>query len=496
MKKGWQVKRYWTFVILVLVLSYIPRIPNINRPLLDAHYFRQTQTATVARNFYLGGIDFFHTKLDIFGEGKEQVLILEFPIYQSVVTLFSRLLGFHDYVGRLVSLVFAGLSGIVLVLITNKLFSDKNIALTALVFFIFNPLNFYFQQTFMIESTVILLYLFSFYAWLKFSRNKETKWLIIASSFTAVAFIHKVVYSPFLFISILGVLVFGMDRKELKKWKCLPGLLFSLLIVIIWQYYVNIQNLENGHSNFVTGSGSQFLWNFGTLSERLEPSAWLSKLSFVQNSVTKYQWPVFLAGIIFLAVKKEKGRFIVFSWVLAMALYYLTLFRIQSHDYYFMLVTPIFSIIAGYGLTGFIKLIFTKIKLGKYQFAEITIIIYLSLFTFKSVNNSKQYFRIDESMLNRLNIYNSVITKPGNILFVLPEYDWNSVYTYYTGRKGKVLSAKDISPQIIKQYSVNGYKYAVLDGISTLKQIGRTYPELLNDYHNLLIRDDLVILNI
>ncbi len=489
---------YWFIITFILVFSFLLRLQNIDRPLLDAHYFRQTQTATVARNFYLSGIDLFHTKLDIFGDGKEQILLLEFPFFQAIVAILSQLLGFHDYVGRFVSLFFGIAGAIILVLIVNKLFSNKNIGLIALVFFIFNPLNFYFHQVYMIESTVIFLHLLSIFLWLKYTEIKRNKWLILASLFTAIAAIHKIVYAPFLLIEILSILYLKLGKQKFKKFRWLPGILFIIFVLLTWQYYTDVTNLANGHSNFTSGDAGQSLWNFGTLNERFDLKRWILKLKFIQNSVTKYQWPVFILGIYFLIRKKNKVKAILFALLLAMVFYYLLLFRIQSHDYYFMLILPVFSIIAAFGLSEVVRII-TDNFLVKRKVNNLIIFLigmYLSLFTYKSVQNARMYFKIDEEMLARLNTYKNVINNPGNILFIFEQYDWNSVFTYYTGHKGIIVAIDNVSVKTIEQYKIKGYKYVIVDGVAVASKMNNTFPDILNKYKRLLSTDNLIILSI
>ena len=485
-------------VIIILVFSFFLRFQNINRPLLDAHYFRQTQTATVARNFYLSGIDFFHTKLDIFGDGKEKVLLLEFPFFQSIVTSLSPVLGFHDYVGRMVSLLFGLASGVILVLLTNKFFSNKYIGLAALIFFIFNPLNFYFHQAYMIESTVIFLHLLSVYFWFKYTEKNRNNWLILASLFTAIAAIHKIVYAPFLLIPIMSILYIKLGKQEFKKLRWLPGILFSIFILFTWLYYTDVTNLANGHSNFTLGDTSQSLWNFGTLNERFDVKGWISKLNFIQNSVTKYLWPIFFTGIFILIRKKEKAKSVVFAWLLAIVFYYLLLFRIQSHDYYFMLVLPIFSIIAAFGLSEVVRSVTDNVfakQTAKYLYIVI-IGIYLTLFSYKSIRNAQMYFKIDEDMLARLNTYKNAIKNPGNILFIFDQYDWNSAYTYFTGHKGIVVAAENVSAETIEQYINKEYKYVVIDGTTAVTKMNNTFPDIFSKYKRLLSTDGMVIFSI
>ena len=191
---------YSILVILILVASFFTRSGYLDEPLLNAHYFRQTQTATVAKNYYLDGIDLFHPKLDIFGVGEKQILVLEFPLYQAIVAIFSHVFGYSDRIGRLVSIFFGLTGGYVLLLLVNKITKRKIFGLISLVFFMFSPLNIFFQQSFMIESTVIALQIFSLFTWWKFSEKGRNSWLLMSIVVTAAAFLQKSVYAPFVIL--------------------------------------------------------------------------------------------------------------------------------------------------------------------------------------------------------------------------------------------------------------------------------------------------------
>ncbi|HPP13462.1 MAG TPA: hypothetical protein PKW42_12105, partial [bacterium] len=67
-----KLKKRPFLVLGCIFFLYLPfYFYQIQQPLLDTYSFRQTQTATIARNFYRHGIDFFKTELDIFGPGEE-----------------------------------------------------------------------------------------------------------------------------------------------------------------------------------------------------------------------------------------------------------------------------------------------------------------------------------------------------------------------------------------------------------------------------------------
>ncbi len=178
-------------IFLIIIFSVLVRLSNINLPLLDAHYFRQTQTATVARNFYYDGIDLLHPRIDIFGTGRGSVLVMEFPLYQTLVASLSYIVGFSDKVGRLISILFGIAGGLILMLLVKQLFKDRTLAVISMVFFLFTPLNIFFQQAFMIESTVVALHIFSLYSWVKFCDRKSNRWYVLSIITTTLAWLQK-----------------------------------------------------------------------------------------------------------------------------------------------------------------------------------------------------------------------------------------------------------------------------------------------------------------
>jgi len=461
---------YSILVILILVASFFTRSGYLDEPLLNAHYFRQTQTATVAKNYYLDGIDLFHPKLDIFGVGEKQILVLEFPLYQAIVAIFSHVFGYSDRIGRLVSIFFGLSSGYVLLLLVNKITKRKIFGLISLVFFMFSPLNIFFQQSFMIESTVIALQIFSLFTWWKFSEKGRNSWLLMSIVVTAAAFLQKSVYAPFVILPILAITYKKLRETWEFRSKFIFGMISCLLILFLWQRYADNTNEIHGHTFFTSSNQGLFLWNFGTIKERLEFGIWIGRLRLIQNDITKIISPFFLVGIIKLIKDRSKGYLIWICWLVSMIIYYLLFFRIQSHDYYFMPIIPIICIFASYGLVYIFSInVFGKINwkyLSIYRY--ILIALLLIFYMYKGYLNSRPFFYIDYNMQNKLELMKKSMNKTGSVLFVIPNYDWNSVYSYYTGKKGLIIGASDYTSQQINNLKKQGYRYIVLDGVKDI----------------------------
>ena len=460
---------YFPLAIFILLLSLFFRLNNISQPLLDAHYFRQTQTATYARNFYYGGIDLLHPKLDIAGLGKESILILEFPFFEAIVAFLSRSFHYSDSIGRGVSIFFGLFGGVILFMLSQLLYHNRRISLYAMIFFLFAPINIFFQQAFMIESTVVALHIYSLYLWYKYVTKRRLFFLFMASFATLLAFLQKSVYAPFLLFPIL-ITVYGyMDRKKFS-WSWIVALSLVLVIFTWWIKYVDYANILAGHSYFTLSNKDQQTWNFGEIRERFSFDIWKMRVSSILSFLTKFFLGAFALGVYFLIKKKIRENLFLCGWLFSLFLYYLIFFRIQSHDYYFMIITPPLALVAAIGLASIQE------KLERFhnniifkQGVGILVFLFLSLFIFKGWKNSLPYFSIDGKMVETLEVINKTTIDGGNTVFIFPEYDWNSVWTYYTGLKGYATDLKGFDCRSFAELRRKGYKYLIFTDSTATK---------------------------
>jgi hypothetical protein len=111
--------RFWLLVFFLIRLFGIT-----NPPLEISHNWRQCQTNMIARNFYEGGPDLFHPRIDMAGE-KTGILGSEFPFFNLIIYLFSIVFGYAHWYGRLINLVVSSLGIWCFYLLLNKLINRK-----------------------------------------------------------------------------------------------------------------------------------------------------------------------------------------------------------------------------------------------------------------------------------------------------------------------------------------------------------------------------------
>jgi len=422
----------------------------------DAYYFRQTQTATVAKNYVTNGINLLRSELDIFGIGKEKYLIMESPLYQATVAILAGTFGYSEMLARLISIAAGLISAICLYYIVNQLAKDKTLALLSVTFFLFFPINIFFQRTVLIESFVVMLHLLALALWLKLL-DRQAIWLFILTLIvTILAAIGKIIYGPFL---LLFMLVLGYFKFGKQIWRQSWLWLFFLSAGVgmwFWQTTANRLNILSGHGFFTSENPEHWIWNVGYFSERLKLKAWILRFNDILGGITKPGALAVFIGSLFILFNKSKKYYPWLIWVGIMLVYYVLFFRIQSHIYYFLIVTPSLAVLAAYGVWEGFKL---SKKYFNRKIALVGVFLFMLAFLYKGSKNAQGYFVLHTDVQEKIELLNHELTEPGPVVFIFPQWDWNSVYTYYTGRKGIVLDFKNLDQ--LSQFRAQGYKYAV-----------------------------------
>ena len=437
----------------LLILIFLPfRLYLITNPLLDNHFFRQTQTATVARNYYLNGFDLLKSELDIFGTGREKYLTMEFPLYQNLVAGIYYVLGPNDYWGRAVSAAAGFTAAWYLYKLVYAVEKKKKLAYVSAFFFLAVPLSMIYQRSFLIETTVLAFLSAGFYYTISWVENKKKVDFILACILLSLGFMQKGMYGPFLILPLW--FYFFKKTGKIINAKMMLMLAIPLTALFIWQRHVDILNIASGHIYYTSGNPSQWLWNVGRLSDRLSIAQWQVRWQQLLNGIfLKPGLILFLVGLIANFPKKHNWFWL--SFLTAEIIYFLIFFRIQSHEYYqLVMIAPV----AFYMSAGLMVLYAKKYFL----WSRLFMILILTVFLYKSWLNSQNGFTVDWPRYERLRQINKALPLNSAGLLVTPEYDWNSVYTYYPGRKMLIFDRHKADKKKFEELKEKGYDFVVL----------------------------------
>ena len=491
----------WYFILLIII--FLPlRLWNIRQPINLLTEFRQAQTATVALNYYHNGIDLLRSELDFFGKGPEKYLTLEFPLYEAIVAIFYKIFWVQDYWGKIISVLAGFIGAYYLYRLVYLVFRSRKLAFLTCFFYLSFPINMYHQKDFLIENTVICFLIAGLFYFVNWFYDKKSINLLYGSILLSLGFIQKIMYGPFLLLPIIW-----LQWKKNKLWSksglLITALLFPFLVIGLWQNHVDRINTSYGHEYFTSTNKAQILWNIGTFSDRLSIPMWDFRLKNLLNGIfLKPGIPIFIIGLIVSFFIKEKG--FVLIWFLAEVIYYLTFFKIQSHIYYEMVITPVIAIIMAIGILyigkGIVRLLHRLKKTEKqdYLIAPIFISLFCSIFLWRTWMSSQWNSQVDYQWLNRIKLVGKSVPINSTGIFISPGYDWNSVYTYIPKLKLKLVTVDNVNEIEIKKWIKDGYSYIILHDYreydAYLKDKGEKFDQsVLKNFNKILDLEDFQV---
>lgn len=312
-----------------------------NGPILEAHSFRQTQTALTAYWLHQGG-PFFAYQTPVLGA--PWVLPFELPVYQLVVAKVHGALGIPlDAAGRLVSWGFFLLMLWQLGAIVRKLGDSRHLALLVCGLVLLSPMYVFWSRTFMIESTA-LFFSVAFVSTAISHVQAPRVWTAVAMSVLAsLAALVKVTTFP-VFGLVAGLVVLW-DLRQRANWRdarrwlgryapvALAGL-FAVVVVALWVRYSDAQKVDHPFGKNLTADKLR-PWNYGTMAQRTSPVFWRDAVfGRTLQETLGGAWPLWATLVAALAI----GRAALAWAALALVLYlipYLVFTNLHwIHNYY------------------------------------------------------------------------------------------------------------------------------------------------------------------
>src|SRR5207249_7858092 len=134
-------------VLALWILSVAVRLMFIDQPYIDHWSWRQSDVASIARNFYDGGFRFAYPQIDWAGNATGYVGT-EFPILPFVAAICYKSAGIHEWIGRSQAVIFFAISLPFFFLLVHEIVG-RAAALGATFFFSFAPVNVFAGRSFM-----------------------------------------------------------------------------------------------------------------------------------------------------------------------------------------------------------------------------------------------------------------------------------------------------------------------------------------------------------
>jgi 4-amino-4-deoxy-L-arabinose transferase-like glycosyltransferase len=233
--------------------------------------WRQSDTATIARNFAANGMDIFFPQINWGGAGPGYVET-EFPLMPWLAALTYLVRGEHIVLGRLVSLAFVLIAAAAFWGLVRRLL-PASAARWALAAFFLSPAFMRWGTAFMPEATVLAFYLLALLGFCRWLQEDRLRFLVWAAAATSAAALVK---PTSLHIGlVIGLWLAFAARDRLRRPSLYVAGLAALVAPALWLRHAAQVHAAYGNT-FGVISGGDSKW--GNLELWLSPDFYLGNL--------------------------------------------------------------------------------------------------------------------------------------------------------------------------------------------------------------------------
>lgn len=328
---------------LLLVVGTTIQIVFFRSPITpDLHDFRQTQTLLLAREIARDGFD-WRSQLPVFGPPFH--VPFEFPIFQGLVALFSKLTGLDtDFSGQAVSLAFFQLAALCAAWLMRQWFSAAT-GITTLVLFELLPFGVKWGHAPLIDFFSVALVLLAV-LFLDATGRTSARWVPAAAASICLSVLAGLV-KPTTLVALAPLYLIPSlrywrqdsthDRAVRLGTVALAGVA-ALVAVAIWTSLADGVKSESPYTAWLT-SMALSEWNYGTIPQRLDSTVWSTIFSYHWGAIIGFPLVYVLSCLVLFARSRGNPAAFVLPLVPIIGpLIFVNLFWV--HNYYSIAVYP------------------------------------------------------------------------------------------------------------------------------------------------------------
>ncbi len=297
-------------LLFLMALALMPRLYNLNSPVIGVHSWRQADTAAIARNLAEApwGLSelwrIAYPQVDWGGGGYAES---EFPLYTTLVSLVYRVLGIHEIYARGLSVIFS-LVGLYFLYKLVALCFDPSVAFWSALFYAILPLSVFYSRTVQPESLVLMgglggLYFFK-RSLASATLSQRQRWidLGISGGFVAIAALLKVLPIVYLGLPLLFLAAVKYRYKLFLRWELWLYALGILGVTAAWYIHAHNIFLDTGLTfGFWSGDTNRYSW-----ASLLSFKYWLDIL--FRTMVRHFAVASFFVALVGLSFRRDKAE--------------------------------------------------------------------------------------------------------------------------------------------------------------------------------------------
>ncbi|MDX6770815.1 MAG: glycosyltransferase family 39 protein [Elusimicrobiota bacterium] len=218
-------------------LSVLVHLYGLKAPLLDYHFHRQVNTASIARNYWRESRPLHRPRIDWEGP-EDRLAATELPLYMYAYGKLWGVGGLGETWGRVMSLVASLLTALLLFLLFERELGTEPAFYGALLFSL-SPLEVYFGRTVQPEATALLGLVSGLYFWALSLEKPRPLWAwALATAGVTVAVGHKLPYA-LVFFPLLGLTWRRLRAKTWTDGRMWAAGLVSVGLVAAWYLHAS-----------------------------------------------------------------------------------------------------------------------------------------------------------------------------------------------------------------------------------------------------------------
>jgi hypothetical protein len=430
----------WTLIIIVLAAVAV-RLIGIGQPFIDLWSWRQSDVASIARNFLENGFHFGYPQIDWAGTAPGYVGT-EFPILPFLAALCYRITGVQEWIGRIQGVILFAAALPFFFLLVRRVFGAV-VAIWATFFYAFAPLSVVASRAFMPDIPSLSLALAGMYFFLLWLERNDRRALIGSAFLISLSFLIKlptaIIGVPLLYLAAVSIQGGALSkppqengesedgsretatpwwRRLLTSWELWVFALVTLVPSAIWYWHAH-RIAETFYPYHFFGGGGFRIMN----------AAWYWKIAkeTVRSSLTPVLFALAVAGA-FVAPRGKYAR--IFQWwFAAMAAFIFFVGWGNRHPWYQLPLVPIAAVFAGCACQ------WVAIRLPSHRaILAAASVLLASLFGISSYRSAVPLYRPAAAGLRDLGFELKEATTPNSLIVAADEGD--PTVFYYAHRKG------------------------------------------------------------
>ncbi len=440
----------------MLLLGLLMHGWMLNRDLVGAHVWRQTQTQTVINNFVSESWNILEPRINQYAH-TNRIHRMEFPIMQWLFAGFHQVFGPHIIISRILTLLIGFASVIGMYRLCSLLFNNKGVGVIAAWAFSFSPIFYYYTVNPLPDNFALCCAIWSLVFFYRYMQAPVLKYIILSAMFLCLATLAKL---PFVLYGAVAAAYWFKHRRVSagQAWK--PFVVYFLVLIPAMAWYISVIPGWTGNG-VVAGVFDTSTYTVSGVLHILSGTL----VSTLPEMLLNYAaTPLFIVGLIFMyqhRLWKHDYFMPLLFLLLGVTAYYL--FEINMiglvHDYYLFPFLPLLFIVVAYGVYQLLS-----VQAKALRWTTVLLLAAMPLLAMARINErwgtdnpgfNKVYYHHKEEL--RSLVLQDEYCVVGNDVS-------GFIVLYYLDRKGWAYDADRLNEQDLKYFITCGAAYLFVDG--------------------------------